>query len=163
MIKFKSAVGSAGSDVIFLDPDTICAAYTSRNSDHYTTIESLGSIYTVEGKAEEVAEQIVEAKIAYQVRLKAALVKPRAKPKPKSKEPHKYTTANFCAMTCDEGAFWRYLRETKQYDCNNKDDARSFVLMRCQIDTRAKLDTNSEAKAAWEKIASDYKTWMALV
>lgn len=70
------------------------------------------------------------------------------------------TMASFCAMTCSEGAFHKFLHEYYSEPCTGKDDAASFVYRYCGIESRRELNTNEDAARKWRDVKAAYDLWL---
>lgn len=65
-------------------------------------------------------------------------------------EPIVQTPAQLAYLLCKDEQFWHWADERSFDTIDNEEAARAYILTACDIDSRAKLDTNPKARAAWE-------------
>lgn len=71
--------------------------------------------------------------------------------------------ASFCAMTCNEVGFHKFLTEHLGHEygeVSNKDDASKVVRNHCGILSRKELNEDGPAKTTWLTLQSNYKDWL---
>lgn len=86
---------------------------------------------------------------------KEASVTPPAEPKTKP-GPLCVMACNFC----DDPAFWKWINEIPSYSCANADEAKEYILVRCGITSRLKLDSNEFAAETFHKyIRKPFLAW----
>lgn len=72
-------------------------------------------------------------------------------------------TAAFCAMTCNEVAFHRFLTEEFFHTFGRVDKAEQAtdaVKQFCRIESRKELNEAGPAQTAWFLLRDQYKQWM---
>lgn len=72
----------------------------------------------------------------------------------------KTTMASFCAMTCQEGAFQKFLAETFAEPCENADQATAIVKRACGIYSRKELNVDGLPRSSWLALKSKYENWL---
>lgn len=76
-------------------------------------------------------------------------------------EPKKPTPlSNLCAMTCNEGAFYVFLRDEKGWPYDNKEGAIDYIYLWCRIESRRELNTNKDAAEKWMQLNDEYQRWL---
>lgn len=73
------------------------------------------------------------------------------------------TIASFCAMTCAEGGFHKFLTERYRMeygDCPDKDEAAAIVKFHCKIESRSDLNKKGKSQDLWLALQSEYKDWL---
>lgn len=64
------------------------------------------------------------------------------------------------AIRCGEPAFRRWLaKDDPQFQMYDLDMAADAVRERCDIHSRAHLDTNKQAAAVWQRMEMEYQEW----
>lgn len=66
--------------------------------------------------------------------------------------PVEKTPAQLAYLISKDPQFWHWANERSFDEVTSEAAARAFILTACGIDSRAKLDTNSKARAAWEAV-----------
>lgn len=69
--------------------------------------------------------------------------------------------SQWCAMRCNEEAFWQFLGRKFSLNVESADDARDVVLHVCGIQSRAEIDHSAAAMALFnERIRLPYMDWV---
>jgi len=76
----------------------------------------------------------------------------------------KMTIASFCAMTCAEGAFHKFLDERYSHiyepiEVGDKELAAHIVKQHCCIRSRSELNKDRAANARWQALKAEYDHW----
>ena len=80
--------------------------------------------------------------------------------KGKKKPKRQMKVSNFCAMTCQEGAFIKFIGEISDVPIEDAQGATNFVRGYCVIESRRELDTNPEANQRWQELRERYDAWL---
>lgn len=75
------------------------------------------------------------------------------------------SNASFCAMTCNEGGFHKFL--TDQYSVihgsiENSEAAKQVVYKLCGISSRRELNEQGPSLKRWLDLRADYAAWLLL-
>lgn len=74
------------------------------------------------------------------------------------------TIASFCAMTCAEGGFHKFLGDKFAHYADgaeyNKNLATVFVKDWCAISSRSELNVEGPAREMWLRLQSQYQDWL---
>ncbi len=62
-------------------------------------------------------------------------------------------------ILCGEGAFRKYLNETRNYNCETTDDCKQAIYEICNISSRADLNQNKVAADLFDDLESGYRAW----
>ena len=68
--------------------------------------------------------------------------------------------AQKAGILCSEGAFAKFLTEAKIANCKDNEDCKNAIYHVCEITSRADLDHNETAAAAFKELEASYKAWM---
>ena len=80
-----------------------------------------------------------------------------------AKPKRQMTIASFCAMTCAEGGFHKFLDE--HFDgiyppCETKEHAAEIVTTYCGVESRRELNTKGPEQELWLALQAQYKDWL---
>ena len=74
------------------------------------------------------------------------------------------TTASVCAITCQEGAFAKFLREEKDAldSCDNSQAVAAYVRGYCGVESRKELNEPGDKQDRWLKLKAEYEAWLTI-
>lgn len=86
----------------------------------------------------------------------ALLRSPVAEPEPEQLEPPRRakSLAQIAGILCNEGAFRRFIR------VETVDQAAEYIRAHCRVSSRANIDGNADATAAFNALRGDYELWL---
>lgn len=75
------------------------------------------------------------------------------------------TISSFCAMTCAEGGFHKFLDQEygdvyEPIEVGDKELATHIVKQHCGIESRTELNTKGPEQEAWLRLQSAYRDWL---
>tara|TARA_R110000744_G_scaffold142869_5_gene254702 strand:- start:508 stop:768 length:261 start_codon:yes stop_codon:yes gene_type:complete len=82
------------------------------------------------------------------------------------KQSRKMAIASYCAMTCAEGGFHKFLSERFAHYADgaeyNKNLAGVFVKDWCGISSRSELNVEGPARDKWLRLQAQYQDWFSV-
>lgn len=82
--------------------------------------------------------------------------------KPEPGKPKGKSYAQNVALTCQEGAFWKFLNSTNQSICHVHDQESAAISVRdfCRVSSRSEIIDGTEAGRTWLKLRGMYLVWL---
>lgn len=65
-------------------------------------------------------------------------------------------------IRCDEPTFSAFLREKRNDDWQESEDAADCVRLICGVTSRSELETNQRARMIWKQLDDQYQAWKAV-
>jgi len=97
-----------------------------------------------------------EEKVTGQQYEDAMIGDPANRDKPK----RQMTIASFCAMTCAEGGFHKFLQEVEGVNVTDAASAKDYILGKCGIESRTELNAKGPEQEAWLRLQVQYQDWL---
>ncbi len=72
----------------------------------------------------------------------------------------KTSIASFCAMTCAEGGFHKFLQDVEGVNVTDPASAKDYILSKCGIEIRTELNTKGPEQESWLSLQAHYKDWL---
>lgn len=76
-----------------------------------------------------------------------------AQPEPTHKDWHNLRPSAQAAIRCDDPLFWQFL------GVNNKDAAITKIRWACEVESRAELDRDNDARSKWDEVDGQFIEW----
>lgn len=70
------------------------------------------------------------------------------------------TIASFCAMTCAEGGFHKFLQEVEGVNVTSAATASDYVRAKVGVESRRELNAKGPEQEAWLRLQSQYQDWL---
>ena len=86
-------------------------------------------------------------------------------PANRDKPKRQMTIASFCAMTCAEGGFHKFLDQEygdvyEPIEVGDKELAAHIVKQHCGIESRRELNTKGPKQELWLRLQTQYQDWL---
>lgn len=78
---------------------------------------------------------------------------------PSKKSWNEMSGAQQAGILCGDPEFWKFLREKRNYICDNADDVAHAVRSLCGVSSRTEILPGTHAERHWRGLVSDYRAW----
>jgi hypothetical protein len=81
------------------------------------------------------------------------------------KLPRKWSDISLCkqaGILCNDPKFFKFLNETRNYNCTTSEDCKEALYEICTINSRKELDTDQSVASVFRGLDNHYRAWLLL-